>query len=355
MILLCGGGTGGHLMPLLAVAEQLSHGKDSTHPIHFVGSRQRAERELVEKAGYAFHAIFAGKWRRYFSLRNVGDVFLSGLGFCQSWRLLRRLRPRVVLAKGGYVTLPLAIAAWCQRIPIIVHESDSVPGWSNRLLGKLAQRIITAYPTAASGFAASKVVMLGNPIRQQILHGKKVAGLKWLGFNDQQPVLLIMGGSQGALNLNRLMAGLLPSLVKDWQIVHLTGAGKGVTFQHHNYRALDFVHGEMGDVLAATTVAVTRAGANSLAELADWGIPALIFPLAGSANNHQQLNADYYSGRGAAWTFSEEVAPEVVKKQLDGLRTEPNLRARMSKAMKELAQPKAAEKVAVLVKTIANE
>ena len=271
----------------------------------------------------------------------------------QSWLLLGRLRPRLVFAKGGYVTVPLVFAAWLRRIPVVIHESDSVPGWSNRLLGRLAGKVIIAYPSAAKYFKASKVELLGNPVRASVMQGERKRGLKFLGFGEELPVMLIIGGSQGALGMNLLLEEILPRLVEEWQIVHLTGVGKGTKFRHKNYRAFDFVQEELGDIFAATHLAVTRAGANTLAELADWGIPAIIFPLPGSANNHQQLNADFYSSRGAAFSFDQEaVNLGVLETTIKELHHATELRHKMSKAMKELAQPEAAKAIARRLATL---
>lgn len=249
------------------------------------------ETALVERHGLPFEAIAAGKLRRYFSLKNGADLFRIPVGVVQAFVKLGRLRPSVVFSKGGYVSFPVVLAAWLRRIPVIIHESDAIAGLTTKLCARFAQKILVAYPSAADGLKkhAAKVEVVGNPIRSEIMQGDPELGRRLTGFKGDRPVLLVMGGSSGAAQLNQIVKEEKTRLLETFDLIHLTGAGHGEPQSEAHYWSSGFVNDEMNHLYALTTHAVTRAGANSLAELEALQIPSLIYPLGLDASRGDQV------------------------------------------------------------------
>ena len=291
-LLFTGGGTTGHVTKNLILMRLLKQ----RHPeleLHYAGVEHGKEAELVKADLATFHPISSGKLRRYFSLETIPDFFRFVWGMWGSFWLLRRLQPDFVFSSGGYVALPVALAAAVRGVPVITHETDSVPGLANRLIAKAAVKVLVGYESALPAFG-EKGLFVGNPVDPELLKGSRDKGLHRLGFSGEKPVLLVMGGSQGSAEINQLVWNALPTLLKHWQVVHLTGKGKTRELDlgaGAAYRPFEYISEGYADLLAAADVVVCRGGGNSMAEVAALGKKAIIIPLLSAAGDHQTKNA----------------------------------------------------------------
>ncbi len=301
-IVLTGGGTAGHVMPNLALVGEL---KNKKWQIEYIGTRG-IEKKLVTDFGLPFHEIFSGKLRRSPHIKdvikNIFDVLFIFWGMMQSFFILKKLKPNLVFSKGGFVSVPVATAAWLLKIPVITHESDITPGLANRILFPMSRYIFYTFPSTKKYLPEGKAFEMGSPIREELLHGDKKRGLAFCGFSDEKskPVLLVMGGSQGALRINQALEKILPNLVEKFYVIHLTGKGKQLHFKHPDYRGFEFVSRELPDIFAATDIVVSRAGANSIFELLELKKPMLLIPLQLSSRGDQVKNAEEFLKNGWA-------------------------------------------------------
>lgn len=318
-IVVSGGGSAGHITPILATVDALKS-LDKSVEILYVGSGGGMEQKIAKAAGLEFAAISAGKLRRYGDLswlQRLGDVKSAALnlrdsgrlvkGYAQSFRLLKRFGPNVVFVKGGYVGLPVGLAAMTLRIPYLIHESDIRPGLTNRVLAKWAAKIAVGFPAEKyKSLPGEKVVHTGNMVRSQLLGAHRLTGLREFKLSDKLPVVLVTGGSQGARSINSAVIGALPELLSVAQVIHLAGERdiEKVRFEIGRadvdiggYRLFSFLGDKMGLALAAADIVVARAGANTLAELALLGKPAIIVPHPSLED--QTLNASAMARVGA--------------------------------------------------------
>jgi UDP-N-acetylglucosamine--N-acetylmuramyl-(pentapeptide) pyrophosphoryl-undecaprenol N-acetylglucosamine transferase len=317
LIFLTGGGTAGHVMPNLAILEEL---KKSGFDPHYVGS-SGIEKELATKAGLPFHEIKTGKLRRYFSWQNFVDVFRLGFGFIQALILVMRYKPTVVFSKGGFVAVPITIAAWVFGVPVVTHESDFSPGLANKIITPFSRKILFTFPETAQYLPVEKAVWVGTPVRSELFTGDSEKGKAFCGFEkNQKPVLLVMGGSQGAQRINDALKVVLPELLKTFNVVHLTGRGKQIGFTQEGYKGFEFVGPELKDVFAASDVVVSRAGANSIFELLALKKPMLLIPLEVGSRGDQILNAKSFVKSEWAVTLSEaNMTPELFRSTITQL------------------------------------
>jgi len=302
-IVLTGGGTAGHVVPHLALLPELrSRGWD----VSYLGSAG-IEKELALRAGIPFHQISVGKLRRYFSWRNFSDLFKVAWGLLQSLAVLLRLRPDVVFSKGGFVSVPVAVAARLLGIPVVAHESDVTPGLANRMIVPFATRILYSFPESAQHLPSKKAVLVGTPVRAELFRGERGRGFDLCGFSQEEtkPVVLIMGGSQGATKINNAVSAALPRLLERYRIIHLAGRGKLTGAVTSGYKVFDFVSGELADLLAASEFVVSRSGANSIFELLALKKPMLLIPLEEGSRGDQIVNAKSFHKKGWANTLSE--------------------------------------------------
>lgn len=324
-IVFTGGGTAGHVMPNLALAPRLG---EQGWTLHYIGSASGPERALVEEAGIPFHAVATGKLRRYFSWRNFTDPARVLAGAFQAYSLLGRLKPAVVFSKGGFVTVPVVYAARLRGIPVVLHESDLTPGLANRLCLRLCQRICVSFPETRDHLppaARGKSVVTGSPIRPALFKGEKSKGLSFLGFTQEKPVLLVMGGSLGAKAVNETLRANLDWILQTRQVVHLCGKGwLSPEADAPGYRQFEFLGAELPDVMAAADLVVSRAGANSLFELLALRKPMLLIPLPGHASRGDQiLNAASFASRGLARVLRQEaLTRDTLREALEKLTTD---------------------------------
>ena len=311
-IILTGGGSAGHVTPNLALLPQLlAEGIE----VHYIGTADGIERTILsERKDVTYHIISSGKLRRYFSWKNFTDPFRVMRGLFQARRVMREVKPAAVFSKGGFVSVPVLIAAHGKHIPVVTHESDYTPGLANKINAKFADKICVTFEDTLAHVGA-KGVHTGTPIRPELYQGDKERGLAFLGFNDKKPVLLIMGGSLGASVVNDAVRAALPKLLISYDIVHLCGKGKvEERLNQPGYRQFEYVNEELPDVLAATDVVVSRAGANAVFEFLALSKPALLIPLPRSASRGDQiLNAGYFARKGFAMVLEQEsLTPETL-------------------------------------------
>lgn len=285
--------------------------------ITYIGSYAGLERRLCEEAKIPFEAIHTGKLRRYFSLRNFFDLFRIPVGIVQAFFKLLRLRPKVVFSKGGFVGFPVVFAAWLIGIPVLIHESDAIPGLATKMSAPFAKKIFLGYEEAAEALEhyKNKLEFVGNPVRLGLYDGDAKKGLKWAGFDGKNPVLLVMGGSGGSAQLNTLVENEKEKLLEQYDLVHITGpSAKPSDPQKKHYAAAPFIGEELKDVFAITSVAICRAGANTLAELEALQIPALLYPLGKHASRGDQwANAQALCSESSLYRIAEEGKPALTQ------------------------------------------
>lgn len=304
-IVLTGGGTAGHVSPNLAL---LPHLLAEGYQVHYIGTRDGIEKKMTAVDGITYHSIQTGKLRRYVDIKNFSDPFRVLAGCVQSLILLKKICPDVLFSKGGFVAVPVVWAASRLHIPILCHESDLTPGLANRLSGRYAKKICTAFPECAKALGA-KGVQTGTPLRQTLFKGSREKGLKLAGFDGTKPVLLMMGGSQGAQAVNKGLRAALPLILSDFDVLHLCGKGNldEALSNTPGYCQIEFLSDDLPDALAACDIVLSRAGANALCEFHALQKPMLLVPLPLSASRGDQiLNAKSYADRGLAHVLPQE-------------------------------------------------
>jgi len=358
-IVLTGGGTGGHLVPLLVVAEEIRKTKPETQFL-FLGPKGKIEQELFANTGIKVKEVLSGKIRRYFSWLYLVDLLKFPIGLIQAlWHLFWYL-PDVVFAKGGYASVPVVLAARIYGIPTVIHESDAVPGIANRFLGSIANRIALNFERAKIYFPTRKVFLSGIPVQEQIRKGNaQTAKAKFGSQLDSKPVLLILGGSQGARIINRTIVKMIDQLIKRFQILHQTGKTdfevvcaaveqKGYKIGRSDYHPFAFAsRQEMADYLALADVVISRAGATSIAELAANKKACILVPILASANNHQQINAFEISREKGAVTIEESnFTPSIILSHLEKMIADESYRKSLGENIFKFYNPDSAAIIA---------
>lgn len=305
-IVLTGGGTAGHVTPCIALLPQL---KQEGYEIEYIGSYNGIERKLIEEYKVPYHGISSGKLRRYFDPKNFTDPFKVMKGYFEASRILKTIKPDIVFSKGGFVTVPVVMAAKKHKIPVIIHESDMTPGLANKLALGSASKVCCNFPETLNYLPAEKAVLTGTPIRKELFCGNKVRGLDFCGFTANKPVLLVVGGSTGSRAINEIIRGMLPTLLRDYQIVHLCGKGNldDRFSDTAGYVQFEYVKAELSDLLAAADLVISRAGANAICELLALRKPNILIPLpAASSRGDQILNAESFERQGYSFVLKEE-------------------------------------------------
>ena len=305
-IVLTGGGTAGHVTPNMALIPTL---RQRGYEIHYIGSYDGIEKKLIEEMGVTYHGISTGKLRRYFSLENFTDPFRVIKGLSQAKKLMKEIKPDVVFSKGGFVAVPVVLAASSKKIPCIIHESDMTPGLANKICIPKATKVCCNFPEAAENLPKDKAVVTGTPIRQELFSGDVASAMKFCGFTEVRPTLLVVGGSAGALRVNEAIWSCVDELVKDFNIIHLCGKDKtNNKFKDvPNYVQFEYIKQELKDLLALADVVVSRAGANAICELLALHKPSVLIPLSRAASRGDQiLNAQSFDKSGYAKLLLEE-------------------------------------------------
>ena len=351
-IILTGGGTAGHVTPNIALLPTL---RELNYDIHYIGSYNGIERKLIEEMDIPYYGIDSGKLRRYFDQKNFTDPFKVLHGYKQARKLIKHLKPDVIFSKGGFVTVPVVISAHRKHIPVIIHESDMTPGLANKLCIPSADKVCCNFPETMKHLPENKAVLTGSPIRQELLSGNKLNALNFCGFTANKPVLMIIGGSQGSAVVNDAMRGILPELLKTFQVIHLCGKGKLDSSLDHleGYIQFEYVKKELADLFALTDVCVSRAGANAICEILALRKPNLLIPLSANASRGDQiLNADSFENQGFSEVLTEDqLAPTILISRIMKLY---NNRADYIAAMETSEQSDAISKIISLIEDLSH-
>lgn len=321
-IILTGGGTAGHVTPCIALLPAL---KNEGYDIQYIGSYNGMERKLIEDCNIPYHGISSGKLRRYFDFKNFSDPFKVAKGYFEACKLLKKLKPDIIFSKGGFVTVPVVMAAKKYRIPVIIHESDMTPGLANKLAIPSATRVCANFPETVKYLPEGKAVLTGTPIRKELFSGNKIKGLDFCGFTANKPIILIIGGSSGSKVINDIIRGMLPTLLRDYQVIHLCGKGNlDERFAStQGYVQYEYIQAELSDLMATADLLISRAGANAICEILALRKPNILIPLSAAASRGDQiLNAESFEHQGFSYVLKEEELSisrllEAIKKVMD--------------------------------------
>ncbi|WP_281724544.1 undecaprenyldiphospho-muramoylpentapeptide beta-N-acetylglucosaminyltransferase [Lachnoclostridium phocaeense] len=352
-IILTGGGTAGHVTPNIALLPRL---KELQYDIHYIGSYNGIEKELIEQFGIPYHGISSGKLRRYFSVQNFTDPFRVLKGFGEAQKLIKLLKPDVIFSKGGFVSVPVVMAGKKCKVPVIIHESDMTPGLANKLSIPSAVKVCCNFPETVELLPADKAVLTGSPIRQELLEGDAEKARNFTGFTSEKPVILVIGGSLGAVAVNNAVRSNLPELLKDFQVIHLCGRGKlDPTLNNLNgYVQYEYIKDELKDLFALTDIVISRAGANAICELLALHKPNLLIPLSANASRGDQiLNARSFERQGFSMVLEEEEITS--EKFLSFVHTLYDNRKQYADAMSSSHQQNSIDTIIELIESAVNE
>lgn len=370
-ILLLGGGSGGHVFPLIAVANALKEKFQQTGTALelMVLGEGKFIKNASQENGISFKSIITGKLRRYFSFLTILDIFKIPVGFFQALWHIFWFMPDVIFAKGGYASFPGALVSKLYFIPLFVHESDSVPGLTTRILGKIAKTVFISFTSSEKYFKSGKTVLTGNPIRKELLAGDRSAAMTKFNLNPSLKTILILGGSQGAQKINRMTLDLLVLLVKDFQIIHQCGESQFQSTKMESEKIIKEGEGEYADAInanyklfpffdasdmalayAAADVIISRAGANNISEISMLGKPVILIPLFHGSRGEQLFNAQELSKFGGVYIEEQNLTPHIIINQIQSL-LEPENYNSISEKLKTFAMPDAAEKIASILLT----
>jgi UDP-N-acetylglucosamine--N-acetylmuramyl-(pentapeptide) pyrophosphoryl-undecaprenol N-acetylglucosamine transferase len=374
-----GGGTGGHILPVLAVINSLRK-VDPDLKIFFIGSRFGLESQLIPKMGVKYYGISTGKFRRYHKSKilniidpttiynNTKDFFRFLKGIREARNILMHEAPDVIFAKGGYVSLPVGYASKMTKTPLIIHESDTIMGVANKMMSKYAKKVAVTFPVSLfPEVPKENIIQTGNPVREDLLGIDRGVGLASLGLNKNKKTLLIIGGSQGSLFINDNMAEIAEDLLEDIQIIWIAGERDAEIIDYRmkdisekrkeNLRLYGFVTSEMGNLYAAADLAVTRPGSNILFELAALGKPAILIPPSENiAGGHQFQNARYFSRNGASLVIKQpDVTPKKLAAHIRRLLNDSEEIKFMSDKMLSLSKPNAANDISDIIYEVGEE
>ena len=305
-IVLTGGGTAGHVTPNLAL---LPHLKNKGYEISYIGSYEGIEKKLIADYEIPYYGISTGKLRRYFDPKNFTDPFRVIKGFAEAKKILKEIKPDVVFSKGGFVSVPVVRAAAALKIPCIIHESDMTPGLANKLCIPVAKKICCNFPETLNHLPKDKAVLTGSPIREELSKGNKLAAYEVCGFTANKPVIMVIGGSLGSVAINKAVREALPSLLQDFQVVHICGKEKidNLLLTTKGYHQFEYLKAELKDIFAMADIVISRAGANAICEILALKKQNLLIPLpATSSRGDQILNAASFESQGYSMVISED-------------------------------------------------
>lgn len=356
-IVLTGGGTGGHIIPLIAVAKKIKEKKPDAEFL-FIGPNGGLEKKLMAAEGIPVKKAISGKMRRYFSLANFVDFFKVPIGLVQAlWHLLWYM-PDAIFSKGGYASIPVVVAGWFYRIPIMIHESDANPGLANSMLAKFSERVAISYPQAEVYFPSKQVVLTGNPLRPDIAAGDPQKARAEFSLSDSKKIIFVWGGSQGSKIINNKIVEILPELLKKYQIIHQTGEKNfeevkskagflGIKVGREGYFTLPFIGENLKDILAVSDLIISRAGSSSISEIAANGKPSIIIPLENSANDHQRMNAYAAAKTGGCSVLEENnLGENMLLGEINEIMEKEGFRNKLATNIKAFYHPDAADRIA---------
>ncbi len=373
-MIVTGGGTGGHTYPALTTITTLRSRlapTGSTPDLLWVGVADGLEATIAARNNIPFRAITTGKLRRSPNprelARNVADAFRIPLGIAQAALTVARTRPAVVLSTGGFVSVPIGLAAAVFRVPYLLHEQTLSLGLANRILARVATRILLSHEASLQHLpprARRRATVTGNPVRPAVLHGNPAKGQAAYGLDPALPLVLVTGGASGAQQINRMLTGALPDLLQHCHIVHQCGSLSHAAMQQvarelpahlaHRYHVVDFIHDELPDLLAAAAVVVARSGAGTVAELTALGKAAILIPYPVSAGDEQRITARHLAHHGAAVMLDgDHATPQHLRAAVTELLTDPARRNAMAREAATHGRPDAADHVVTEILTAA--
>ena len=362
-IVFTGGGTGGHFYPIIAVAQKVNQIIDKENIIGvklYYFSDSPYDKEMLLENGLLYEEVKAGKMRTYFSIKNFFDVFKIFFGAINALYKMFSIYPDVVFGKGGYASFPTILAARILHIPVLIHESDSVPGRVNKWAGHFAKKVAVSFKEAADYFPKKTVALIGNPIRTEIEHpASNKEALQYFKLETNLPVILVLGGSQGAELINNTVLDALPRLIKNFQIIHQTGISnfKSVAERAQvvlassqekvRYQPFSFLNPlAMKMAAGVATIIISRAG-STLFEIASWGVPSIITPITTSNGDHQRKNAFSYAHAGACNVIEEmNMTANILSSEIERIVNDKIILDRMAHSAKAYNKPDAAYKIA---------
>lgn len=368
-ILLTGGGSGGHFYPIIAIAEALrrkmKENKLLEAKLYYMAPEAYNEEKLLEN-DITFLPNTAGKYRRYFSLKNISDIFKTIGGIISAIFTVFNIYPDVIFGKGGYGSFPALVAGKIFGIPVVIHESDSVPGKVNAWAGKFAKRIAVSFAEAGEYFPNEKVAYTGNPIREEIKTPIKSGAYEFLKLEPNVPIILVLGGSMGASIINETIIGILPELVEKYQIIHQTGKGNfkdtkemaDVILEKNQFKnryiAFDYLNDlAMKMSAGVASLIISRAG-STIFEISAWGIPSILIPITESNGDHQRKNAFHYARGGGAEVIEEEnLAPHVLLTEVNKIMDDKDKLAKMAENARAWSRGDSADLIADQILEIA--
>lgn len=351
-IVLTGGGTAGHVTPNIALIPEL---QKQGYEVHYIGSYEGIEKELISDLNIPYYGISSGKLRRYIDLKNFSDPFKVIKGLGQARKLLGKIKPDVIFSKGGFVSVPVVLAAKSRKIPCIIHESDMTPGLANKICIPCATRVCTNFPETLEHLPREKAVLTGSPIRQELFEGNAKKGLEFCGFEAGRPTILIIGGSLGAVAVNNAVRSILPKLLENFQIIHLCGQGKldESLVGTKGYVQFEYIKDELCDLMAACDIMISRAGANAICEILALRKPNILIPLSAQASRGDQiLNANSFEKAGYSVVIQEEDITD--EKLLNAIKNLYDNRDAYIKAMEHSRLNNSIEKIVGLINEAAT-
>ena len=330
-IIMTGGGSSGHVTPNIALIPKL---KELGYRIYYIGSQNGIEKQLIEMEKIPYYSINAGKLRRYLDFKNITDMLKVIDGFRQSILIIKKLKPNVIFSKGGFVSCPVVWAAWVCKVPVVIHESDLTPGLTNRLSIPFAKKVCYTFPETQKHIPGAKGILTGIPIRQTLFAGNKETGIKLAGFSTEKPIIMVIGGSQGAKSINNIVHNQLDFLLPKFQICHICGKGninlKFIGLK--GYTQFEYINNEQPHFFAMADLVVSRAGATTIFEILALRKPNLLIPLSKKTSRGDQiLNARSFEKQGFSMVIEEEKLD--AKTFIDGVLTVYNQRATFIKVM----------------------
>lgn len=351
-IILTGGGTAGHVTPNIALLPRL---REAGFDISYIGSYHGIEKQLLKEQNIPYYAISSGKLRRYFDIKNFSDPLKVLKGLAQSIRIIHKLKPDIIFSKGGFVSVPVILAAKFCHVPSIIHESDLTPGLANKLAIPNAAKVCCNFPETLKYLPEGKAVLTGSPIRSELLSGNKERARRLCGFDTGKPVLFVVGGSSGSKFINDTIRGLLPELLKTYQVIHMCGKGniEESLNRTEGYRQFEYIGKELSDIFALADLVISRAGANSICELLALHKPNILIPLSANASRGDQiLNAQSFEKQGYSVVVEEEIiTPD---KLLHMVHETYKNRERYIQAMKQSSMIDSVEKIVSLIEETAK-
>ena len=317
-IILTGGGTAGHVTPNLALLPAL---QKEGFAIRYIGSYNGIERRLIEEAGIPYDGISSGKLRRYFDVKNFSDPLRVLKGYAESLKLIRKYKPDVLFSKGGFVAVPVVLAAKHYKVPVIIHESDMTPGLANKICIPSAKKVCCNFPETLKYLPEDKAVLTGSPIREELLSGDRLSGLQYAHLSADLPVILVIGGSLGSVTVNQAVRSILPELLKKFQVIHICGKGNldESLIGTKGYVQYEYVDKPLRHLFAAADLVISRAGANSICEILALRKPNILIPLSAAASRGDQiLNAKSFAAQGFSTLLQEEdLTAETLRRAID--------------------------------------